>query len=315
MDFDKLYRKIETLEEEQKQNMKLFSQLQDRLAILYDDVKLLSNDSKAVNNDVARLSILGTRFENVDKSLAELKIDLSKKLEELEKTRADQNRERDQIRRDDLNSINKSLNEFKKETAALEDIKKKQTIIEEEGFRVSRSIDELEKRLDLIIKSNEETVRSQRAIVEGRSQDTKKVSDLNSEMSIFRRRLEEQHGVIDLIGDNVRKIELRLKEMLTAENERKHTQQAFIEKQNMAEVERERIWKEWGMRFSDISNQSLNLDVKIKEVENTHRELKRTKDDLDEAPGAYKDITTVMENQKDLVEIVVELKPLAVVKG
>jgi len=41
----------------------------------------------------------------------------------------------------------------------------------------------------------------------------------------------------------------------------------------------------------------------------------RTVDDLDEAPGAYKDITTVMENQKDLVEIVVELKPLAVVKG
>jgi tRNA-splicing ligase RtcB len=38
-------------------------------------------------------------------------------------------------------------------------------------------------------------------------------------------------------------------------------------------------------------------------------------DSLDEAPGSYKDIDVVMENQKDLVEIVVELKPLAVVKG
>ena len=37
--------------------------------------------------------------------------------------------------------------------------------------------------------------------------------------------------------------------------------------------------------------------------------------DFGEAPGAYKDIDVVMENQKDLVEIVVELKPLAVVKG
>ena len=36
---------------------------------------------------------------------------------------------------------------------------------------------------------------------------------------------------------------------------------------------------------------------------------------LDEAPGAYKDIDVVMENQKDLVEIVTELKPLAVIKG
>ena len=36
---------------------------------------------------------------------------------------------------------------------------------------------------------------------------------------------------------------------------------------------------------------------------------------LDEAPSAYKNIGTVMRNQKDLVKILVELSPLAVVKG
>ena len=36
---------------------------------------------------------------------------------------------------------------------------------------------------------------------------------------------------------------------------------------------------------------------------------------LDEAPGAYKDIEQVMENQKDLVDIMVKLKPLGVLKG
>ncbi len=41
----------------------------------------------------------------------------------------------------------------------------------------------------------------------------------------------------------------------------------------------------------------------------------RTKDQLDEAPGAYKDIDVVMEAQKDLVKIVVELTPLGVIKG
>ncbi len=37
--------------------------------------------------------------------------------------------------------------------------------------------------------------------------------------------------------------------------------------------------------------------------------------DLDEAPGAYKNIDVVMENQADLVNIMVELSPLAVIKG
>lgn len=41
----------------------------------------------------------------------------------------------------------------------------------------------------------------------------------------------------------------------------------------------------------------------------------RHQSDLDEAPGSYKDIHVVMENQKDLAEIVVKLSPLAVLKG
>jgi tRNA-splicing ligase RtcB len=38
-------------------------------------------------------------------------------------------------------------------------------------------------------------------------------------------------------------------------------------------------------------------------------------DKLDEAPGAYKDIDEVMEQQKDLVEIVTTLRPVASIKG
>ncbi|NMB95018.1 MAG: RtcB family protein [Clostridiaceae bacterium] len=41
----------------------------------------------------------------------------------------------------------------------------------------------------------------------------------------------------------------------------------------------------------------------------------RTHRDLDEAPSAYKNIQQVMLDQEDLVKIVVELSPLAVIKG
>ena len=42
---------------------------------------------------------------------------------------------------------------------------------------------------------------------------------------------------------------------------------------------------------------------------------KRNKLNLSEAPQAYKNIETVMESQKDLVEIQTKLLPLGVVKG
>ncbi|NNK57184.1 MAG: RtcB family protein [Desulfofustis sp.] len=41
----------------------------------------------------------------------------------------------------------------------------------------------------------------------------------------------------------------------------------------------------------------------------------RGKKDLDEAPGAYKNIETVMHRQRDLVDIIDVLEPLAVIKG
>jgi len=64
------------------------------------------------------------------------------------------------------------------------------------------------------------------------------------------------------------------------------------------------------------TERTIDLKEEIKKLDNMGviHTIKGEKD-LDEAPGAYKDIQTVMDNQKDLVEILTELKPLAVIKG
>ena len=64
------------------------------------------------------------------------------------------------------------------------------------------------------------------------------------------------------------------------------------------------------------AQRELNLENEIQAMEKQGiiHNIKSVSD-LDEASGAYKDIDIVMENQKDLVRILVGLKPLAVVKG
>lgn len=64
------------------------------------------------------------------------------------------------------------------------------------------------------------------------------------------------------------------------------------------------------------ATRELNLEEEIKRLDDqgiVHgiREMS----DLDEAAGAYKDIQDVMAQQADLVEILVELSPMAVIKG
>lgn len=58
----------------------------------------------------------------------------------------------------------------------------------------------------------------------------------------------------------------------------------------------------------------LDLKTELKAMDGIIHNIDSEKQ-LDEAPSAYKDIDIVMENQKDLAEIYVELKPLAVIKG
>lgn len=64
------------------------------------------------------------------------------------------------------------------------------------------------------------------------------------------------------------------------------------------------------------ARKQLNLAAEKEKLENQEiiHSLKSNKD-LDEATSAYKNISQVMQNQQDLVEIIVELSPLAVIKG
>jgi len=64
------------------------------------------------------------------------------------------------------------------------------------------------------------------------------------------------------------------------------------------------------------AKRELNLEEEVKRLDELGviHSIRSTKE-LDEAPGAYKDIQTVMAEQTDLVDVVVELSPLAVIKG
>jgi len=64
------------------------------------------------------------------------------------------------------------------------------------------------------------------------------------------------------------------------------------------------------------AERTLNLEEEVKKLNDQGilHSIRGTKE-LDEAPGAYKNINTVMKNQEDLVDILVELTPLGVIKG
>ncbi|WP_333657255.1 hypothetical protein, partial [Anaerolinea sp.] len=91
-------------------------------------------------------------------------------------------------------------------------------------------------------------------------------------------------------ADGSRKLETRLTEIQSAESERRQAQTAFIDKVNMIQVERERIWKDWQSRFEAIERLAQGLDSQAQALDTTHRAVKR-------AQEAFEEITQKFERR------------------
>jgi chromosome segregation ATPase len=152
----------------------------------------------------------------------------------------------------------------------------------EEDQRLSRAIDELRAKIQELRRIEEEYTRTYRLIEDGRRQDAKRLVDLQGEITAMRKRVDEQRGQIELLSTNLRKYETRLNEIATQEAERREEQIAFLEKQALAQVERDRTWKEWQVRFETIEKQSADLESQLQSLETTHLMVKRAQETLNE---------------------------------
>ena len=101
--------------------------------------------------------------------------------------------------------------------------------------------------------------------------------------------------------DTVRHIENRFKELLVSEAERKSQQAEFIEKQSVAHLDRERIYKEWNASHADFEKQVEKLESQSLALEETLRSAKR-------AQETYNELNTKLERR---INEVTEMQRLA----
>ncbi|MDH5507606.1 MAG: hypothetical protein OEZ02_10330, partial [Anaerolineae bacterium] len=155
----------------------------------------------------------------------------------------------------------------------------------EESSRLERLIGEAQKTVMGVVKSEEERSNSFLAVEETYRQETKRILDIQGEVSALRSRADEFRGQMELVLDSQRKLDSRLNEMQAADAERRSGQNTFIEKLTTAQDERERAWKEWEKRFTAIEAQSKQLASHLENISETERAVKRAQDAFEEISG------------------------------
>lgn len=302
MDLDQIAKRLEWIDEERRKDKMTIATLQERLLAVEGGIPSLSQQIKDLGGEINRFVSVLTRLDQLDASLAQMRVESSRSLDSVEKQRAAHEREMEKVRRVELEGLNKAIGELRKGLDPIPDLRKMVTARQEEEFRLAHLIEETDQKVVDTKRYDEEYKRSLRLIEEGRRQDTKRLTDLQAEVSAVRKRVDEQRGKIDINGDNLRKVETRMSEIFTAESERRQAQAVFIEKQTLFQVERERVWKDWQVRFDTVEKSATNLDAQLQLLDATQRSVKRSQDALDEATQRFDRRLTELTEMQRLAE-------------
>jgi chromosome segregation ATPase len=299
MDLDQVIKRLEWLDDEHRKDKTLIATLEARINSLEGGIPTLAQQIKELSGEITRISSSLGRLDQFDTALAQNRVEFNRSLEAIEKTRTDHEREIDKVRRVELEDINKAIGEVRRGIDQIPELRKNLQARQEEEFRLSRLIEETDKKVIDTKRYDEEYKRSLRLIEEGRRQDSKRLTDLIGEVDATRKRVDEQRGKVEMTSDGFHKLETRIGELQLAESERRHSQNAFIDKQTMMQVERERTWKEWLVRFETVEKVAKNLDTQWQALDATHRSVKKSQDTLDDTSQRFeRRINEITEMQR-----------------
>ena len=299
MDFEQLLKQVEWLDDERRKDKLIIAALDDRIRKLEGNSTSFMQEIRELSNEMSRLQTLPSRFETFDSTISQLRVDFNRVVESVEKQRNEKDREQEKVRLADLESLNGSIEKIRKNLDVLPEMKKEMKAREEEEHRLIRLIGEFDKKLLDIKRSDEEYRRSQKILEENVRQDSKRILDVQGEITSTRKRIDEQRGRVDLATENLRKIEMRQNELLNSESERKQAQITFIEKYSKQQVERERVWKEWQANFEVISKQAINLDEQLQSLDATQRAIRHSQEAFEEITQKFeRRINEITEMQR-----------------
>ncbi|OGO60623.1 MAG: hypothetical protein A2029_15590 [Chloroflexi bacterium RBG_19FT_COMBO_47_9] len=282
MDIDQLQKRIQWVEEERRKEKDSIALLENKIISLEGSLSASQQQSKSLSSEITRLSAIVVRMDQYDQSLIKTRLESKQAMDELDKSIKLRIDESEKIQRVQIKSFDGTFTDLQKQLEVIPKLDKNIQARIDIEIAVRRSLDELRGKIDAVRIEEEEYTRTIRLLEDGRRQDAKRIVDLQGEVNALRKRMDDQRGQNEVINTNMRKLETRLNELITVEDERRDAMANFLNKQAVTQVERERTWKEWQSRFDTIENQAVDIESQLVSLDNTHREVKRIQANLEE---------------------------------
>jgi chromosome segregation ATPase len=301
MDFEQIVKRLEWLDDEHRKDKAAIIELEERIAAYEGNLDTVAKQVKPLEKQIAGLTPNTARIDQFEAIVARQREEWKEALDELDKRYQKREKELLAQRQKDLEPFHKEIEAIKKSLTEIAPIKRELKSHSTTESRLQVEIDKLKPPIEEAKRAAEDATRVQRVFDENRKQDMKRIADLQGELTALRKRIDEARVKADSGVDTVRHLENRFKELLVSEAERKAQQAEFIEKQSVAHLDRERIYKEWNASHADFEKQVAKLESQSLALEETLRSAKRAQD-------TYNELNTKLERR---INEVTEMQRLA----
>jgi len=277
MEFEQIVKRLEWLDDEHRKDKAMLKALEERIASHDNKINPLKEQIKDLTKKVAEIGPVNERIDKFDEVILKVRVDSKNALEAVEKKQ--QQREKELVRQhqEDLEGLKKALPKLD-QTKDITELKKMIKQRADEYIKLNVAVTELKPKIDESVRKSEDVATSNKLIEESRRQDIKRVADIQGELTSVRKRVDDFRQKIELQSDSYRNIENRFSELLNSESERKQAQVAFIEQQSLAQIERDKAYKEWLEKVDTFEHQTDTLDAQTQALDETLRAAKRAQE-------------------------------------
>lgn len=277
MDLEKALQKISDLESEIVVLKKALTTQTSRTNNLDEKVNSFLSTSRDQKKELERIGNSVNNLNSFDATIAKMRIEFSKKMEETEKSILADEKMRDNLRRDEIKAINLALEKNKQDL--LKDIEQKLKMQLDETNRLVQKYKEVESSVERKLHEDEGTKGSLAGLASEFGQYKKKLESISTDVEIYKKYQGEIREKQDAILTSIRNNDARIDEIVNSEAERKQTFLNYIEQNTINQRDRERMWQDWQQQFDESIKQIYRL---LPELQNQQLELNKSKSAFDE---------------------------------
>jgi chromosome segregation ATPase len=277
MDLEKALQKISDLESEIAVLKKALTAQTSRTNNLDEKVNSFLSTSRDQKKELERIGSVVNNLSSFDATIAKMRIEFNKKVEETEKSIMADEKMRDNLRRDEIKAINLALEKNKQDILKETDQKLKMQL--DETARLVQKYKEVESSVERKLHDDDETKSSLAGLASEIGQFKKKLESISADIEIYKKYQGEIREKQDAILTSIRNNDARIDEIINSEAERKQTFLNYIEQNTINQRDRERMWKDWQQQFDDSIQQIYRL---LPELQNQQLELNKSKSAFDE---------------------------------